>query len=160
MPPSEPDRRRAARRVPSSDEALSRMRLRTGRELAVVDISSMGALVEGSTRLLPGTNADVHVVTRHGRVLARVRVVRAWVWRLEPDAVRYRGALSFDTALDTEAGGYPVPVGASAARSDGGRLYPDRDAGRIAGTEHQLDTKQFRAYLQMASSLVADDDSR
>ncbi|HLG57805.1 MAG TPA: hypothetical protein VI485_20845 [Vicinamibacterales bacterium] len=83
------------------------MRLRTGRELAVVDVSPVGALVEGATRLLPGTHADVHVITRHGRVLVRARVVRALVWHLAPDAVRYRAALAFDTPLDldTEADG-------------------------------------------------------
>ena len=77
MPPNGFDRRRAVRRVPQPTETLSRMRLRTGRELAVVDISPSGALVEGATRLLPGTHVDVHVVTRHGRVLVRTRVVRS-----------------------------------------------------------------------------------
>jgi hypothetical protein len=105
MPSSRPERRRALRRVPGSGETLSRFRLRTGRELSVVDISPVGALTEGPTRLLPGTRTDVHVVTRQGRVLVRTRVVRAWVWHLEPDMVRYRAALAFDEALDTEADG-------------------------------------------------------
>ena len=48
MPPNDSERRRAVRRVPHPDETLSRVRLRTGRELAVVDISSSGALVEGA----------------------------------------------------------------------------------------------------------------
>ena len=103
MPPSDMERRRAVRRSPQPDEALSRVRLRTGRELAVVDISGTGALVEGQTRLLPGTRTDVHVVTRHGRVLVRARVVRSLVWRLERDLVCYRTALAFDLVVDTEA---------------------------------------------------------
>ena len=45
------------------------MRLRAGRELVVIDLSNGGALVEGATRLLPGTHVDVHVITRDGRTL-------------------------------------------------------------------------------------------
>ena len=82
--------------------ALSRVRLRTGRELTVVNISAAGALLEGLTRLLPNTHTDLHIVTRHGRVLVRARVVRAFVWRLERDVVCYRDALAFETAVDTE----------------------------------------------------------
>jgi hypothetical protein len=102
MPPSESDRRRAPRRIPQGDEPLSRARLRTGRELAIINVSSAGALVEGLTRLLPGTRAEVHLVTRHGRVLVRTRVVRSFVWRLDADAVCYRTALAFDAAVDID----------------------------------------------------------
>jgi|RhiMethySRZTD1v2_1073278.scaffolds.fasta_scaffold04527_4 hypothetical protein len=103
MPPDGTERRRAPRRAPQPDESLSRVKLRTGRELAVVNISSTGALVEGLTRLLPGTRAEVHLVTRNGRVLVRTRIVRSLVWRLEPDVVCYRSALAFETAVDAEA---------------------------------------------------------
>ncbi len=109
MPPDGSDRRRAVRREPDSDEPLSRVRLRTGRELTVVNISASGALVEGLTRLLPNTHTDLHIVTRHGRVLVRTRVVRALVWRLERDRVCYRTALTFDTAVDTEVD--PASIG-------------------------------------------------
>jgi hypothetical protein len=102
MPPNSPERRRAVRRTPHADESLSRVRLRTGRELAVIDISSAGALIEGTTRLLPGTRSDVHVVTRHGRLLVRTRVIRSFIWRLERDVVCYRTALEFDTAVETD----------------------------------------------------------
>jgi hypothetical protein len=94
------DRRRTARRVPDLGDVLSRVRLRGGRELSVLNISPSGALVEGGTRLLPGTHIDVHVTTRDGRVLARARVVRAWVFHLAADSIRYRHALAFETAID------------------------------------------------------------
>ena len=103
MPPNDSERRRAVRRTPQPDEALSRVRLRTGRELTVVNISAHGTLLEGVTRLLPNTHTDIHIVTRNGRVLVRTRVVRALVWRLERDVVCYRTALVFDTAVDTDA---------------------------------------------------------
>ena len=124
MPPNDTDRRRAVRRVPQPTETLSRMRLRTGRELAVVDISPSGALVEGATRLLPGTHVDVHVVTRHGRVLVRTRVVRSSVWQLQADAVSYRTALAFDAAVDTEVDGYPLPIETPVIEGGAGSPYP------------------------------------
>ena len=124
MPPNDTDRRRAVRRVPQPGETLSRMRLPTGRELAVVDISPSGALVEGATRLLPGTRVDVHVVTRHGRVLVRTRVVRSSVWQLQADAVSYRTGLAFDAAVDTEVDGYPFPIETPVIEGGAGSPYP------------------------------------
>jgi hypothetical protein len=103
------DRRRAGRRCPGADEPLSRVRLRTGRELAVVDLSDAGALVEGSARLLPGTHADVHLVTRDGRTLVRTRIVRVWVCQVAADEIRYRGALAFERAVDTACTGSAAP---------------------------------------------------
>jgi hypothetical protein len=83
-------------------EPASRVRIRAGRELAVVDVSSAGALVEGEARLLPGTHVEVHVIARTGRVLVRSRVVRAYVAALWSDRVVYHGALAFDQPIDTD----------------------------------------------------------
>ena len=125
MPPSESERRRSVRRIPQPDETLARVRLRTGRELSVVDISHSGALVEGVTRLLPGTHAEVHIVTRHGRTLVRTRIVRAIVWRLQADAVCYRTGLAFDTSVDTEIDGYRLPAETSVIEGGPGNPYPE-----------------------------------
>jgi hypothetical protein len=76
------------------------MRLRTGRDLTVLDVSSGGALVQGEARLLPGTHVDVHVITLAGRVLVRSRVLRAFVARLSRDRVEYQGALAFERQVD------------------------------------------------------------
>jgi hypothetical protein len=140
MPPNGPERRRAVRRTPHPDESLSRVRLRTGRELAVIDISSAGALIEGTTRLLPGTRTDVHVVTRHGRLLVRTRVIRSFIWRLERDVVCYRTALEFDAAVETDADptlserseskGYQVPAEIPKNDEAPGTRYPDAMAER------------------------------
>jgi hypothetical protein len=125
MPSSVLERRQANRRAPGSDETLARVRLRTGRELSVVNISPVGALVEGTTRLLPGTHVDVHIVTRHGRVLVRTRVVRAHVWHLEADLVCYQIALAFDTRIETDVEGYPVPAETPAIEGGEGSSYPE-----------------------------------
>jgi hypothetical protein len=116
------DRPRALRRVPQPDEPLSRVRLRTGREMAVVDVSASGVLVEGSARLLPGTHVDVHVVTRDGRVLVRSRVTRCHVVALRADAVTYRGALVFERQVDTS--GYSVSDATQAILVAARAAYP------------------------------------
>ena len=95
------ERRHAPRRVPDAGEPLAAVRVRGGRALAVVDVSDRGVLVDGHTRLLPGTHVDVHVVTTAGRVLVRTRIVRAVVRALRPDGIQYRSALAFEQPLET-----------------------------------------------------------
>jgi hypothetical protein len=104
------------------------VRLRTGAELSVVDVSDAGALLTGPTRLLPNTRADVHVIGRHGRVLARARVVRACVWQLHADAIQYRVAVMFDAAIDTSPAGYSFPPTAEGGAAAGGSAYPPNPA--------------------------------
>jgi len=120
------DRRRSPRRVVAADEPLSRARLRTGGQLLVLDASTWGALAESTERLLPGRHLDVHVISVQGRVLVRSRVARAFVWRLQADAVHYRAALAFDRAVDVRADGYAVPMAALPAPREQGTPYPHR----------------------------------
>lgn len=145
MPSSEIERRRAVRRVPRPDETLARVRLRTGRELVVVDISWAGALVEGVTRLLPGTHVDVHVVTRHGRVLVRTRVVRSIVWQLHADAVCYRSGLAFDTTVDTEIDGYPLPAETPVIEGGAGKAYPGSE---VQGDVRSESPRNLEAFVR------------
>jgi hypothetical protein len=98
------ERRRTPRRVPDASEPVARFRLRTGRELTVVDLAATGALVETEGRLLPGTCVDVHVITADGRELVRSRVLRAFVWGLWADRIVYRGALAFDRHIQLAPG--------------------------------------------------------
>ena len=112
------------RRVPAADEPLSRVRLRTGRELFVVNVSNTGLLVEGAVRLLPGTHVDVHIVTIAGRVLVRSRIIRAYVFELDAQVVRYRGALAFERPVDTTAVGYAVPLSLGGIAGPPGSAYP------------------------------------
>jgi hypothetical protein len=94
------ERRRASRRVAMPTEAPSRARLRAGRELVVANLSSLGMLVEGTTRLLPGTHVDVHVTAAQGRCLVRARVVRSAVLSVSADVIAYRSALAFSVQID------------------------------------------------------------
>jgi hypothetical protein len=119
------ERRTAARRTPAPDETLARLRLRTGRELAVVDIGDAGALVESTTRLLPGTHVEVHVVTREGRTLVRSRVTRAWVFAVAADILQYRAALVFDGRVNT-APSWVVTTRAAPFSASMGSRYPNQ----------------------------------
>lgn len=102
MQTEQPDRRRAIRWIPAPTDPLSRVRLRLGRELSVLDVSTGGALVHGPTRLLPGTHVDVHVTASQGRTLVRARVVRCAVWDVTADVVLYRGALAFNAPVELQ----------------------------------------------------------
>ena len=118
------ERRAAARRTPAPDEPLSCARLRAGRELTVVDISDTGALVEGTTRLLPGTHVEVHVITREGRTLVRSRVARASVHAITADTLRYRAALAFERRVNSTS--HRVAATQSPPPSvPGGSTYPN-----------------------------------
>jgi hypothetical protein len=131
--------------MPGADEPVSRVRLRAGRELAVIDLSNWGALVEGPTRLLPGTHVDVHVVTKDGRSLVRSRVVRAYVCHVQADMVRYRGAIAFDRAIDTSAVGYAIPEVRAMAPAAEGSAYPDAPSGIAVHREERLSAQVIRA---------------
>jgi hypothetical protein len=106
------ERRHASRRVPTPTEAPSRARLRAGRELAVINLSSSGMLVEGTARLLPGTHVDIHVIAAQGRSLVRARVVRSAVISVTADVIEYRSALAFGAQIDL------TPAEPSAALED------------------------------------------
>jgi len=96
------ERRQGSRWIPMATDPLSRVRLRLGRELSVINVSASGVLVHGTTRLLPGTHVDVHVTASQGRVLMRARVVRCAVCDVTADVVQYRGALAFNTPVELQ----------------------------------------------------------
>jgi hypothetical protein len=124
------ERRAATRRVPDVDDTLARLRLRAGRELAVVEISDTGALVDTSGRLLPGTHVEVHVVTRDGRTLVRSRVTRAWVFAVAADALRYRAALVFETRVNTTPSRVALTHAAPREGAGAGNRYPNEETTR------------------------------
>ena len=100
----QPDRRGSERHAHPLAYGIVRARIRPGYDVAVVDISAGGALIEASHRLLPGAGVELHF---HGAgpVAERVRgrVVRLH-FRGYPD---YPGhTLSFAQTL-------PVPPGHS-----------------------------------------------
>jgi hypothetical protein len=93
------------RREPVAAEALQRIRLRGGHDCRVIDISSLGALVESAARLLPGTEIDAQIVCVDARIRVRGRVVRAHVSSVAANHMSYHCAIRFERAIDVTLGG-------------------------------------------------------
>jgi PilZ domain-containing protein len=112
-------RRTTRRHAPDAHGVLS-TRIRPGFPARLIDVSTGGALLETSNRLLPGKSVEL-VVQGHDdrRATIRARVVRCSVARVHPSAISYRGAVVFDQHLPWFAeGGYDVPgSGAHSAAS-------------------------------------------
>ena len=116
------ERRRWRRLRPVACGVTSHVRLRTGRDLLVRDMSSGGARVEGATRLLPGTHSEVHVIATTGRQLVRSRIV--WARVLAVDPLTYEAALLFDVEVGLLVEGYCLPSPPAFHADRAGSTYP------------------------------------
>jgi len=109
------DRRLNSRMVFTGGFLPPTAKIRPGREVVIVDLSSTGALVEGPWRFRPLSRCDVHLLIEGQDVLLRARIVRCFVARIErQDPVRYRTALAFDQSVAMPQRwdalhGYPIP---------------------------------------------------
>ena len=84
-----PDRRREHRVAPWRFGVLPVAVMRPGLDVAVIDISAGGALVESAGPVRPGVRTDLALESADGpRCVRRVEVLRCWVHRLEPLAFR------------------------------------------------------------------------
>jgi len=92
------ERRASPRRTHHDCRWLVAARLRPGRDVRVLDLSSGGALVEAAVRLMPGAPFVLHLVAADDvRHTIRGTVLRCFVSALdESSGVRYRAALGFD----------------------------------------------------------------
>jgi len=117
------DRRHACRRHTFDQHGIEHARVRPGREVLIVNVSSGGVLVETPHRLLPGSPIELHLRTAEQRVSVRGRVLRCAVARLRADDLWYRGAIGFDLELpwfaDRQEAGYDVPARESAVSAGG-----------------------------------------
>ena len=117
------DRRQASRRHTFDEHGIEHARVRPGREVLIVNVSSGGVLVETPHRLMPGSPIELHLRTADRRVSVRGRVLRCAVARLRADDLWYRGAIGFDLELpwfsEPLADGYQVPAGESALSTRG-----------------------------------------
>jgi len=102
------DRRGATRFVPGARALPGRARLKHGPEVAVVDLSTTGVLIEGRCRLRPGGAAGICLDLANGEETFPCRVVRCHVFAVNGrEGVCYRAALAFERplALNFDAGG-------------------------------------------------------
>lgn len=73
-----------------------RARIQPGHKLAVLDVSSLGALVEGTIQLRPGSRVNVQLENDLRRQTVAARVLRCAVAMIDPKTgITYRAALSF-----------------------------------------------------------------
>ena len=98
------ERRRATRR-PAHQSPWVTARVRPGRDVALVDLGDDGALVEGATRLLPGSRVVLQLNAGERSLAVTSLVVRCEVASLDRDrGIRYRGALRFEVPLSCAEG--------------------------------------------------------
>lgn len=99
------DRRGCPRRAASACPWLTSARLRTGLDVAIIDLAAGGALVEAASRLLPGSNVELHLGAPEWRWSTPARVLRCRVSALVVErGVLYRAALRFDRDLEPPCG--------------------------------------------------------
>jgi hypothetical protein len=123
------ERRQFARAVVVAQAAI-RARVLPGRDVRLLDYSRGGALVQSTSRLLPGSHVELQLSTGTWRWSSTAQVIRAHVWALAlEEHVRYRAAVQFvrpmdlgtagdiDDVLRRDGGpdpaGYQVPVAGS-----------------------------------------------
>ena len=94
--PRDRERRRSRRRQSVEEHGVIVARVQAGRRARLVDISSGGALLETTYRLLPGATVELQVETSERRASIHGRVLRCAVVRVHPSVVCYRGAIRFD----------------------------------------------------------------
>jgi hypothetical protein len=113
--------------------------LRPGYAVALVDLSSGGALIQGPRPLRPGARVHLQLVTGNRRLGIPAHVLRCSVASLDSrQGVQYRGALKFDHRCDLlwEDGtldGYLIPSDARSVTAHEGHGLPgssDRSVSR------------------------------
>ena len=105
--------RRLTRRHTPGRHGIVNAKVRPGYDVAVLNVSAGGALVESGHRLLPGSPVDLHLATPDDQVAVRGRVLRCFVARLRPVRIWYHGAIGFERHLpwfvDEDPAGYGFP---------------------------------------------------
>lgn len=102
--------RRKHPRVSADQSCWRAVRLRTGDELALINLAHGGALVESRRRLLPGAKVVLQVSLDGGALAIQALVTRCAVHALRCDFVEYRGALQFEQELDWVGNGSPIDL--------------------------------------------------
>ncbi len=91
-----PERRAARRWLPRDLPWPIACRVAPGHEVAIVDLSAVGVLIEVAAPLPPGRAVTVHLVRSSRRVALAGAVARCYVASLSRDAgARYHAAIAF-----------------------------------------------------------------
>ena len=104
------ERWRARRATQAELPWLSGIKLSWGLELGLLNISSTGVLVETTTKLLPGTAADLVLTGPETNLIVPARFVRSEVGHIDTLGVRYQAAAAFDSTLELLTPARPAPA--------------------------------------------------
>ena len=133
MDPVTTERRVTTRKSSHELPWLSATRFRPGRDVALIDLSTGGALIEGKVRFLPSAHVVLQLFGQTGCHFACGSVLRCQVSAITPEAgVTYRGALVFDHVMDFSKEArvlsrYPVPVNSTEVTKPEGHELPNGD---------------------------------
>ena len=94
------DRRQFSRQRERELEWVRTVRLRSGGEVSLIDLSAGGALIDAAVPLRPGALLSLEIVGRGLETVVPLHVVRSHISALQPDGARYRGALSFARPIE------------------------------------------------------------
>ncbi len=129
------ERRASPRRATGECAWVSRARVRPGLDVNLLDLSSGGALVEGSFRLLPGSRVELQLSSPDAERVVAGRVLRCCVSALSGESgIRYTAAVGFESRLaipgeQVRSSGYLLPGALSRLAALKGTVYPTGNAG-------------------------------
>jgi hypothetical protein len=98
-PVSVDDRRREPRRCGVGEHGIQSARVRPGIDVRLLDVSAGGALIETTSRLLPGRRLVLQLSFASCAVAIPGSVLRCTVFHASVDRIAYRGAVGFDRRL-------------------------------------------------------------
>ena len=125
------ERRRGSRVAPEHTPWARAAILRPDQEVAIIDLSPGGALIESSLRMKPGARAELQLLGPSRWVL-RGRIDRCRVVAIEP--LQYEGAIIFDEPWESGRTGseylLPMPTTVSVLTREETTQY--ETSGRLA----------------------------
>jgi hypothetical protein len=157
------ERRQYSRRGVRDLEWIRSARLKSGGEVALIDLSAGGVLLDAAIPLRPGSMMALELVGRGLETLVTAQVLRSEVSRVGPDSLRFRGACEFASPLelpdltslnDSSAGTAPDAfVGVdSALKRLVERVYSADDSQRLASGDILLVLQALTRRAAIASS--------
>ena len=122
------DERRVALRKGRGDVPwLSGIKVSSGPELQLINISSTGVLVETGSKFAPGSTTELHLSGPETNLVVPVRFIRSDVARIDGLGVRYHAAAAFKKELDINRSG-------ARRRYDDGLMAPSQELAKLLGS--------------------------
>jgi CheY-like chemotaxis protein len=126
---SREERRVALRKGRGDVPWLSAIKLSSGDELQLINISSSGLLVETGSKLAPGVTTELHLSGPGTNLVVPVRFIRSDIARIDGLGVRFHAAAAFTKELDL-ANPRPAVTGPSARPEELAALFGSVLSGR------------------------------